>query len=504
MESGRAGHKPQRIRQGVKTLTCEGPSAFLRRMSVRTRFPPSPTGYLHIGGARTALFNWLFARHHGGTLVLRIEDTDRERSTSESVQAILDSLTWLGLDWDEGPHFQSARYDLYRARAEALLAAGHLYRCYCTTDELDAKRKTALAAGRRPAYDRTCRDRSGPAPDRPFVLRFRTPLAGETVIDDQVKGPVVFQHADLDDFVVLRSDATPVYNFCVVVDDVDMTITHVIRGDDHLANTPRQVLLYRAFGASLPVFAHVPLILGLDKTRLSKRHGATSVMAYQDLGYLPHALVNYLARLGWSHGDQELFTRDQLITHFSLDNVGKAAGIFNPEKLEWVNFQYLKTTPVDELTRLLIPFLERAGLPIPADRAWLARAVGTLRERAKTLVELAEFCRFYLVDPIVPDEQAAAKHLTPAIAPALTDLVAALGALDAWNPGAIESAFQQVIAPRDLKLGALAQPVRVAVTGGTVSPGIFAVLDVLGRARTLARLHVVQERLATASTAAQS
>jgi len=469
-------------------------------MSVRTRFPPSPTGYLHIGGARTALFNWLFARRHGGRFVLRIEDTDRERSTTESVQAIFDSLTWLGLDWDEGPHYQSARYDIYRTRAEALLAAGHAYRCYCTPAALDARRQAAQAAGRRPAYDRTCRDRSGPAPDEPFVLRFRTPLTGETVIDDQVKGTVVFQHTELDDFVILRSDGTPVYNFCVVVDDVDMAITHVIRGDDHLANTPRQVLLYHALGAPLPLFAHVPLILGPDRTRLSKRHGATSVMAYQELGYLPEALVNYLARLGWSHGDQELFTRDELVRHFSLENVGKAAGIFNPEKLEWVNFQYLKAMPVPRLTELVVPFLVRAGLPVPVDRAWLARAVATLHERAKTLVELAEFCRFYLVDTIVPDEKAAAKHLTAAIAPALGDVVQRLAALEAWNPSSIESAFQHVVTGHGMKLGGLAQPVRVAVTGGTVSPGIFEVLDVLGRECTLQRLHAALDRLAGAPT----
>ena len=472
-------------------------------MHVRTRFPPSPTGYLHIGGARTALFNWLFARHHGGKLVLRIEDTDRERSTQESVQAICDSLTWLGLDWDEGPHFQSARTEVYRARAEALLAAGHAYRCYCTTAELDAKRQAAVAGGRRPAYDRTCRDRRD-APDAPFVLRFRTPLDGSTVVDDQVKGPVVFQHTELDDFVILRSDRTPVYNFCVVVDDVDMNITHIIRGDDHLANTPRQVLLYHAFGAPLPVFAHVPLILGLDKSRLSKRHGATSVMAYHELGYLPEALVNYLARLGWSHGDQELFTRDELITHFSLENVGKSAGIFSPEKLEWVNFQYLKETPVPRLTELVVPFLAKAGLPVPEDRAWLAKAVGTLRERAKTLVELADFCRFYLLDTVVPEPRAAAKHLTAAVAPALADLVTELAALPSWDPSTIEGAFQRVIAKHGMKLGTLAQPVRVAVTGGTVSPGIYEVLDVLGRERALARLRVAQDGLAHASLPAES
>jgi len=464
-------------------------------MSVRTRFAPSPTGALHIGSVRTALFSYLFARHHGGAFVLRIEDTDRERSTEESTRAILEGLGWLGLTWDEGPYHQSERLALYRARAEALLAAGAVYRCWCTPEELEARRQAALAAGRPPAYDRTCRERTAPPADRAaHALRFRTPLEGETVIDDHVKGRVVFRNVDLDDFIIVRSDGMPVYNFCVVVDDHDMRITHVIRGDDLLASTPRQVLLYRAFGAAPPAFAHVPQILGLDKARLSKRHGATSVLAYRELGYLPDAVVNYLARLGWSHGDQELFRREELISHFTLENVGKSAGIFNPEKLEWVNFQYMKATPAPALADLVVPFLERAGLPVPADRAWLTRVVETLRERAKTLVELAEFCRFYLLDTITPDPKAAAKHLTPAIAPALADLYQRLATLPRWDAAAIEGAFQATLAAHGLKLGALAQPVRVAVTGGTVSPGIYEVLDVLGRERTIARLRAAAPR----------
>ena len=465
-------------------------------MTVRTRFAPSPSGYLHIGGARTALFNYLFARHHGGRFVLRIEDTDAERSTPESIQAILDALTWLHLDWDEGPIHQSARLDLYRARAEALLASGRAYRCWCTAEELDARRRAALAAGRRPAYDRTCRDLAAPPAGRTAsVLRFRTPLEGETVVDDEVKGRVVFQNVDLDDFVIVRSDGAPLFIFCGVVDDAEMAITHIIRGDDHLANTPRQVLLYRALGASPPRFAHVPLILGLDRARLSKRHGATSVLAYRDLGYLPDAVVNYLARLGWSHGDQELFTRAELIEHFTLENVGKAAGIFNPEKLEWVNFQYMKAMPPADLAGLVVPFLERARLPVPADRAWLVRVVETLRERAKTLVELADFCRFYLVDEVELDPKAAAKHLTTEIGPVLDDLIGRLAALPRWDTGTLEGTFQATLAAHGLALGKLAQPVRVAVTGGTVSPGIYEVLDVLGRERALARLRAARARL---------
>ena len=458
-------------------------------MSVRTRFAPSPTGALHIGSVRTALFSFLFARHHGGRFVLRIEDTDRERSTDESTRAIIEGLRWLGLAWDEGPYFQMERMSLYRERAEALLANGAAYRCWCTPDEIEASRQATLQGGRRPAYDRRCRDLPAPPAGRTaFALRFRTPLTGETAIDDLVKGRVVFDNADLDDFIILRSDGTPLYNFCVVVDDADMRIIHVIRGDDLLASTPRQVLLYHALGATPPAFAHVPQILGLDKARLSKRHGATSVLAYRDMGYLPDALVNYLARLGWSHGDQEIFTRDELVTHFTLENVGRSAGIFNPEKLEWVNFQYMKATPPDELARLVVPFLERAGIPVPEDRAWLARVVETLRERAKTLAELADFCRFYLVDVVEPEPKAAAKHLTAVVGPALADLRAALAAASRWDTAAIEGAFQQTIARHGMKLGALAQPVRVAVTGGTVSPGIYEVLDVLGRERSLARL----------------
>jgi glutamyl-tRNA synthetase len=465
-------------------------------MAVRTRFAPSPTGYLHIGGARTALFSWLFARQHGGTFVLRIEDTDQERSTDAAIEAILDGLGWLGLTWDEGPFRQTARYDRYREYAERLEATGWLYRCWCTAEELDERRKVAQAESRRPAYDRTCRERTAPPEGRTrHTWRFKTPLDGETVVDDVVKGRVVFQNAELDDFIVLRSDGSPIYNFCVVCDDIDMQITHVIRGDDHLANTPRQVLLYRALGTPLPVFAHVPLILGLDKARLSKRHGATSVTAYRDLGYLPDALVNYLARLGWSHGDQEIFTRDELVRHFSLEAVGSSAGVFNPEKLEWVNFQYLKATPPEELATLVVPFLEKAGLPVPQDRAWLTRAVATLRERAKTLVELAEFLRFYVADEIAIDPKAAAKHLVADAAPALDDLIARLRSLGRWDASSVETAFQESIAARGTKLGALAQPVRVAVTGGTVSPGIYEVLDVLGRERTLQRLDAARARL---------
>ncbi|HEY2989652.1 MAG TPA: glutamate--tRNA ligase, partial [Candidatus Binatia bacterium] len=317
--------------------------------AIRTRFAPSPTGYLHIGGARTALFNYLFARHHGGQFILRIEDTDRERSTPEAIEAIVEALTWLRLDWDEGPFFQTQRYALYKEKIQELLAAGKAYPCTCAAEVLEAKRQAALKEKRKPMYDGTCRPEEGKIPalpqGKPYVIRFRSPQTGTTVVEDLVKGPVVFDNRELDDLIIARSDGSPTYNFCVVVDDIDMRISHIIRGDDHLANTPRQILLYQALGRTPPQFAHVPLILGLDKARLSKRHGATSVTAYRDMGYFPEAVANYLVRLGWSHGDQEIFSRAELIEKFSLDAVGKSAGVFNPEKLLWVNFHYLKIRP---------------------------------------------------------------------------------------------------------------------------------------------------------------
>jgi glutamyl-tRNA synthetase len=468
-------------------------------MPVRTRFPPSPTGHLHIGSARTALFNWLFTRHHGGQFILRFEDTDRERSTEVSVQEYLEGFRWLGLDWDEGPFFQSQRYPLYAEYAGSLLEGGKAYRCWCTAEELEARREAAIAAGRRSGYDRACRERTTPPPGRSaFTVRFRTPLDGETLIDDLVKGRIVFQNADLDDFIIQRSDGSPVYNFCVVVDDVDMRITHVLRGDDHVANTPRQILLYQALGAALPQFAHLPLILGADKARLSKRHGASSVFEYRELGYLPEAMVNFIARLGWSHGDQEIFSRAELIEHFSLEHVGKAAAVFNAEKLLWLNFQYMKALPAPELAERVCPFLEQAGLPVPTDRAWLERAVATLQERAKTLAELAQLLSFYVCDDVQLSPKAAAAHLRPQIAPALQHLTAILETLPRWDTSSIEEAFQRTLSAHDLTLGKLAQPVRVAVTGGTASPGIFEVLEILGRDRTIARLRAALARLGPA------
>jgi len=454
----------------------------------RTRFAPSPTGYLHIGGARTALFNFLFARHTGGTFVLRIEDTDRERSTEASIDAILTNLQWLEIGWDEGPFFQSKRTPAYLAALEHLLSEGKAYRCYCSAELLDAKRKAALAAARKPAYDGTCRDLPPRPGNDPHVIRFRGPKEGETVIDDLVKGRVVFRNDELDDLILLRTDGSPTYNFCVVVDDVDMRISHVLRGDDHLANTPRQILMYHALGAPLPSFGHVPLILGPDKSRLSKRHGAMSVTAYRDLGFLSDAVVNYLVRLGWSHGDQEIFSRAELVEKFSIESIGKSAGVFDLEKMQWLNGHYLKQLSPEDVARAVRPFIEKRGLPVPGDERWLAKAVTTVKERAKTLIEVVDLARFYLTDEITIDPAAATKFLKPPIKPVLQDLRDALARVAPWDVETLTATFNQVIERHGLALGKVAQPVRVAVTGTSASPGIFEVLDVLGRQRTIARL----------------
>jgi glutamyl-tRNA synthetase len=424
----------------------------------------------------------------GGAFVLRIEDTDRERSTPESIRAILDSLAWLELDWDEGPFFQSERSELYREQLERLLAENKAYRCTCTAEELDEKRKAAMAAGRKPLYDRRCRT-AGVGPEQtPHTIRFKAPLAGETIVRDVVKGAVTFPNEELDDLILARSDGSPVYNFCVVVDDALMQITHVIRGEDQLPNTPKQVQIYAALGFPVPIFAHVPLILGLDRTRLSKRHGATSVTAYRDDGYLPDGLNNYLVRLGWSHGDQEIFSRVELIEKFSLETIGTSAGVFNPEKLEWVNFQHLKQLRAADLARRVKPYIEARGWTAPLDDAWLEQVVVLLQERAHTLVQLVDSASYFLHDRIEIDPKAAAKHLAKANRAMLSDLRSALASLDDWTLDGIQKSFEAVLARHQIGLGKLAQPVRVALTGGTVSPGIYEVVHVLGRDRVLARL----------------
>ena len=466
---------------------------------VRTRFAPSPSGYLHIGGARTAFFNFLFARHHGGKFILRIEDTDRERSTPEAINAILDAMNWLGLDWDEGPFYQTKRYPLYEEKVQKLLSEGKAYPCVCTPEKLEAKRQLTQKEKRKSMYDGTCRPPEGVIPplpqDKPYTIRFRSPRDGSTIVNDAVKGDVVFDNRELDDLIIARSDGTPTYNFCVVVDDIDMGITHIIRGDDHLANTPRQILLYQALGDTPPQFAHVPLILGLDKARLSKRHGATSVTVYRDMGYLPEAILNYLVRLGWSHGDQELFSREELIEKFSLESVGKSAGVFNPEKFLWVNFHYLKTRPLSQLAEEIVPYIVAKGYRVPQDKSWLERMIKTLQERSRTLVELVDSAHFYLTDDIAIDEKAAKKFLTLEVSQPLSKLIERLSALDEFSEANIESAFSGVLEEFGLSMGNLAQPVRVALTGSTVSPGIHEVIAVLGKERTIRRLQSALERL---------
>ena len=455
-------------------------------MEVRTRFAPSPTGYLHIGGARTALFNWLFARHHKGKFILRIEDTDVARSTEESTQAILDGMEWLGLNWDEGPYYQSKRFDLYKEHAYKFLEVDKAYKCFCTSEELEQRRKEAIEQGRPPRYDGRCR--SGKAEkNKPFAIRFKVP-PGRTLVNDIIKGQVAFENNEIEDLIILRSDGTPTYNLCVVVDDATMEITHVIRGDDHLNNTPKQILMYEAFGYHVPVFAHLPMILGSDKTRLSKRHGATSVMAYKEMGYLPHALVNYLARLGWSHGDQEIFSLEELTEKFSLKNVGKSSGVFNPEKLLWLNAHYIKESRPEYIAKLLIPFLEAKGLKIEGEER-LKMAVKTLQERSKTLLEMADSAGFYFKKEILYEEKAAQKFLTRDMLEIFKELVYRMDGLANFAHNAIEAVFDDVVSKKSVKLGKIAQPVRVALTGGTVSPGIFEVIETLGKDETITRLN---------------
>jgi glutamyl-tRNA synthetase len=460
--------------------------------TVRVRFAPSPTGHLHVGGARTALFNWLYARHHRGTFVLRIEDTDRSRSTEENIGSIIDALTWLGLDWDEGPptpgYRQTERLDLYRDHAQRLVHAGRAYYCDCSPADLERARKAAEARKETFRYSGRCRDRglTGGA------LRLRIPDTGATVVNDLIHGPVTFDHAQLDDWILVRSDGTPTYNFCVVVDDVTMRISHVIRGNDHLSNTPKQILCYEALGYPVPEFAHVSMILGPDRSRLSKRHGATSVQAFREAGILAAAMVNYLARLGWSHGDQEIFTRDELIHLFDIKDVASAGAVFDHAKLEWLNQRYMKAMDGRRLAELVVPFIAAAGFEVPADRERLGAMVDTLKERAKTLRELVQVGRFYWERPRAYDPEAAARFLGPAAGPRLDALIERLGTLTAFTPAAVEHAYRELTERLGLELVDLAQLTRVALTGGTASPPIFDVVALLGREETLARLRAAR------------
>jgi glutamyl-tRNA synthetase len=459
---------------------------------VRVRFAPSPTGYLHIGGVRTALFNWLYARQQQGIFVLRIEDTDQSRSTDESIKAIIDGMKWVGLDWDEGPYRQTERMDLYRSHAMQLLEEGQAYWCVCKAEELEARRKEAEAKGLSPRYDGRCRNLGITVPTGEAALRFKAPQEGQTVIDDLIKGKIVFDNTVLDDLIILRSNGYPTYNFSVVVDDALMKITHVVRGDDHLTNTPRQVPIFQALGFPVPQFGHLPMILGADKTRLSKRHGATSIIAYKDMGYLPDAMVNYLVRLGWSHGDQEIFTRQELIEKFSWDHVQKSAAVFNPEKLIWMNAEYIKTSPPGQIAQRLVPLLEASGLQDEVrtvSAEWLAQLVVLVRERAKTLTDMVMWVTPYFGQTVAFDEEAAKKFLTPAMAPVLSKLLARFEAFPTFSKQEWEESFKKLVEEEGMKMGQLAQPVRVALTGRTASPGLFEVMEVLGRDRTLLRLR---------------
>lgn len=456
--------------------------------TIRTRFAPSPTGYLHVGGARTALFNWLYARHCGGKFILRIEDTDQVRSTDESVQAIFEALEWLSIDWDEGPYYQSQRLSLYNAQIERLVQEGHAYYCTCTPEQIEAMRAKARADGSKPRYDGTCREKHlGPSADA--VVRFKAPLdEGTTVIHDVVKGDIIFANAELDDFVLRRTDGMPTYNLAAVVDDIDLNINTIIRGDDHVMNTPKQILLYQALGSPLPTFAHVPMVLGSDRTRMSKRHGATSVTAYRDMGLLPEAFINFLARLGWSYGDQEFFTRDDLIEKFTLDRVGKSAGIFDPVKLNALNADHIQATTPQQIASHLRPFLEEQGWQ-PNEDDYLHGAITTLQQRSKTLKEMALQAHFYYVDEVELEPQAAKKFLKPNVLEPLKHLKDQLAELPSYDEKALETVFVQLMEKFEIKLGKIAQPVRVALTGTSVSPGIFEIITVLGKQRVIPRLE---------------
>lgn len=459
---------------------------------VRVRFAPSPTGYLHIGGVRTALFNWLFARQHRGVFIVRIEDTDQSRSTEEAIDAIIAGMRWVELDWDEGPYRQTARMDLYRQHALKLFEQKQAYWCVCTAEELEARRKEAVAKGLPQKYDGRCRDKGITNPTGEAALRFKAPQEGQTVIDDLIKGRVVFDNTVLDDLIILRSNGYPTYNFSVVVDDALMGITHVVRGDDHLTNTPRQIPMFEALGFAVPRFGHLPMIMGSDKTRLSKRHGATSILAYRDMGYLPDAMINYLARLGWSSGDQEIFSRTELIEKFAFEHVQKSAAVFNPDKLLWVNAHHIRHGEPAVVARHLQPFLEHAGFADAVKSAppgWMERLVVTLRERAQTLVEMAKAAEPYLLESPPMEPEPTKKFLTRAIAPALEQLIMRLEKLPAFSKDTVEPVFKEVLEEQGLKMGQLAQPVRVALTGRAISPGIFEVMDLLGREATLARLR---------------
>ena len=457
-------------------------------MTIRTRFAPSPTGFLHIGGARTALFNWLLSKRKGGSFVLRVEDTDTERSTQESIAQILDGMSWLGLDADEGPFFQMERLEHYQALANELLDAGKAYHCYCSRDDLDAMRAEQKSRGLKPRYDGRCSRRTDPVADVDPVVRFKNPATGHVRVNDSIHGVVTFDNAELDDLVILRSDGVPTYNFSVVVDDSEMGITHVIRGDDHLNNTPRQLNIMEALDIAPPEYAHLPMILGSDGSRLSKRHGAVSVLAYRDAGYLPQAVLNYIVRLGWSHGDQELFSIEEMIELFDLENVNESAASFDPDKFLWVNQQWLKQASAETVSSSVRPFLEALNFDLSAGPP-LGDVIEVQRDRARTLVEMAEKSAFIYTEPEPYDPKAIKKHFKSGVLEVLTSLDGKLGGLERWSVDSTQAAVESVASDLELNMGKVAQPLRVAVTGTSASPGIGQTLVLLGKDKTLSRVR---------------
>ncbi|KTC79924.1 glutamyl-tRNA synthetase, catalytic subunit [Legionella cherrii] len=463
-------------------------------MTVRTRFAPSPTGFLHVGGVRTALFSWLYAKRHHGQFILRIEDTDQERSTKESVQAILDGMSWLGMDYDEGPFYQTERYDRYNQVAQQFLNEGKAYRCECSKERLEALRTAQLAAKEKPRYDGHCRDKNLPFSDKPYVIRFKNPEQGTVSFHDEVYGEIHVANSELDDLILVRSDGHPTYNFAVVIDDIDMKITHVIRGDDHINNTPRQINLFQALNAPIPVFAHLPMILGEDGKRLSKRHGAVSVLQFKELGVLPHALLNYLVRLGWSYGDQEIFSINEMIECFELKNVSRGVSSFNYEKLYWLNQHYQKNDSAEAVAESLRWHFEQSGIDLTKGPK-LTDLVAIQAERCKTLAEMCQMSLYFFTDSIEYDEAAVKKHLRPVILEPLTALYERLQTVETWEKDHLQECINDISAQFDINMGKIAQPLRVAVTGSGMSPSIDMTLTLLGRERVLTRLKNALEQL---------
>ncbi|EOO6200243.1 glutamate--tRNA ligase [Escherichia coli] len=458
-------------------------------MKIKTRFAPSPTGYLHVGGARTALYSWLFARNHGGEFVLRIEDTDLERSTPEAIEAIMDGMNWLSLEWDEGPYYQTKRFDRYNAVIDQMLEEGTAYKCYCSKERLEALREEQMAKGEKPRYDGRCRhSHEHHADDEPCVVRFANPQEGSVVFDDQIRGPIEFSNQELDDLIIRRTDGSPTYNFCVVVDDWDMEITHVIRGEDHINNTPRQINILKALKAPVPVYAHVSMINGDDGKKLSKRHGAVSVMQYRDDGYLPEALLNYLVRLGWSHGDQEIFTREEMIKYFTLNAVSKSASAFNTDKLLWLNHHYINALPPEYVATHLQWHIEQENIDT-RNGPQLADLVKLLGERCKTLKEMAQSCRYFYEDFAEFDADAAKKHLRPVARQPLEVVRDKLAAITDWTAENVHHAIQATADELEVGMGKVGMPLRVTVTGAGQSPALDVTVHAIGKTRSIERIN---------------